>query len=661
MPILNHEGLGGGTGSIYLYSNHQISGRRSTRNLTIHPVQTCIYGVGDTPPFGEADDNMGSAPYECDTLRTFTASASNCLGRPITNFEHTLRVDGQVRINKGKGGDFQVIVEPNKVYEVTFWAFDDCGNSSEQKDTFQFKDCTRPAVYLIDGIALTLGAGDSVLLWAADVDNGSWDNCTPQNQLDRRIAIGTPNATTLAEVKALGTSISLTCLEVGQQEVSFYVVDAAGNFSTAITHIDVQDNSNNCNAPDELTTKLTGHIQSFWGNNVGQVEVEFRDSEELLGSMLTTENGQFDFTLRSQNLNTQKIRAKKDIEPLNGVSTFDLILISKHILGTQFFDNPYQYIAADVNRSGAITAFDLVQLRQLILNQISDFPNNESWRFIDAQYQFTTPNPASEAYREWIMVKESLEKRTGANFIAVKIGDVNDSGNANNAVAATDRTTKGIFVINAINKEVVKGEVLKLDFKAKDISNMEGFQFGVNFSDLELIDIKEGILKAININSKLAKKGRLLTSWNGKAEKEKVLYALTFKAKADGWLSDLIKIESDQLVAEAYSKKGGVLSVKIDFITETERVVLNQISLHQNTPNPFTDKTIIEYYLPKDEFITLSIFNAQGKIVKQFASEMKKGQHQFSVDTEALDGSGIYYYQLKANGESEFRKMILVE
>jgi hypothetical protein len=57
----------------------------------------------------------------------------------------------------------------------------------------------------------------------------------------------------------------------------------------------------------------------------------------------------------------------KDNDPLNGVSTFDLVLINKHILGLEPLNSPYKMIAADANNSRSITTFDIVELRKLIL------------------------------------------------------------------------------------------------------------------------------------------------------------------------------------------------------------------------------------------------------------------------------------------------------
>ena len=83
--------------------------------------------------------------------------------------------------------------------------------------------------------------------------------------------------------------------------------------------------------------------------------------------------------------------------------------MAKHILGVQAFDNPYQLIAADVNGSGTITAFDMVQIRQLILNITTEFSNSPSWKFVYAGYEFTTDSPMSEAYPQ-IATLANLQK-----------------------------------------------------------------------------------------------------------------------------------------------------------------------------------------------------------------------------------------------------------
>ncbi len=121
------------------------------------------------------------------------------------------------------------------------------------------------------------------------------------------------------------------------------------------------------------------------------------------------------------------ITPTKTTDPLNGVSTFDLIQIHRHILNIKTFDSPYQYIAADINRSGTITTLDLIQLRKVILGIDANFANNSSWRFINADHIFQDPNdPLKEYLPETIRIG-LLYNRHNVEFIGIKIGDLNNS------------------------------------------------------------------------------------------------------------------------------------------------------------------------------------------------------------------------------------------
>lgn len=113
--------------------------------------------------------------------------------------------------------------------------------------------------------------------------------------------------------------------------------------------------------------------------------------------------------------------------PLIGVSTFDLVLLSKHILGVQPLGSPYKMLAADINYSGSITALDMVALRRLILLiDTEPFPADKpAWRFVRADYVF--PDPANP----WLELIPStaffpnLVYSSGADFVGIKVGDLN--------------------------------------------------------------------------------------------------------------------------------------------------------------------------------------------------------------------------------------------
>ena len=60
----------------------------------------------------------------------------------------------------------------------------------------------------------------------------------------------------------------------------------------------------------------------------------------------------------------------------------------------------------------------MVQIRQLILNIKTAFTNSPSWKFIDAEYEFTTANPITEAYPQERRIT-SLSEDMQVDFVAV--------------------------------------------------------------------------------------------------------------------------------------------------------------------------------------------------------------------------------------------------
>jgi hypothetical protein len=84
-------------------------------------------------------------------------------------------------------------------------------------------------------------------------------------------------------------------------------------------------------------------------------------------------------------------------------------------------------------------------------------------------------------------------------------------------------------------------------------------------------------------------------------------------------------------------------------------------ALYPNYPNPFNPSTVISFALPKDAHVTLAIFNVIGQRVSTLVDErVEAGRYQISWDASGLP-SGVYYYQLKAEGFVRTNKMILAK
>jgi beta-galactosidase len=83
-------------------------------------------------------------------------------------------------------------------------------------------------------------------------------------------------------------------------------------------------------------------------------------------------------------------------------------------------------------------------------------------------------------------------------------------------------------------------------------------------------------------------------------------------------------------------------------------------SLGQNYPNPFNPSTEIQFALPENAEVELSVFNLQGQNVKTLLKKyLTAGSYAVHFEAQEL-ASGIYFYCLKTNHFTDTRKMILM-
>lgn len=81
----------------------------------------------------------------------------------------------------------------------------------------------------------------------------------------------------------------------------------------------------------------------------------------------------------------------------------------------------------------------------------------------------------------------------------------------------------------------------------------------------------------------------------------------------------------------------------------------------QNYPNPFNPVTVISYGIPKQEFVTIKLYNELGAEIKTLVSEIKQaGSYGVSLGTEGL-ASGIYFYRITAGNFAETKKMTIIK
>lgn len=105
------------------------------------------------------------------------------------------------------------------------------------------------------------------------------------------------------------------------------------------------------------------------------------------------------------------------------------------------------------------------------------------------------------------------------------------------------------------------------------------------------------------------------------------------------------------------------LDSTVNFITNINlnALVPAQFELSQNYPNPFNPTTRINFSLPKNSFVNLSVYDLTGRLIEEIVnSEMNTGSYTFEFNGSSLS-SGIYFYRIRAGDFVETRKMILTK
>ena len=89
-------------------------------------------------------------------------------------------------------------------------------------------------------------------------------------------------------------------------------------------------------------------------------------------------------------------------------------------------------------------------------------------------------------------------------------------------------------------------------------------------------------------------------------------------------------------------------------------------SLSQNYPNPFNPVTTFNYELPKESFVTISVYNILGQKVSDLVSDvMKEGFHSVmwngTNDLGESVASGVYLYSISAENFHTYKKLVYMK
>jgi hypothetical protein len=617
-------------------------------------------------PFCSINDETLSG---CQTLVTYPFSVSeNCTNQVEVTVYYDEQADGvevfELPASTIQGGYPNFVITgfyPLGDHAFIVEASDGCGNTAREELSFSVIDCKAPAPICASDISVELMPTEPTVedlgmavVWANDFIRSPIYDCTGQGEQGRVERFSINRAIDPAD--STQRSVLLTCDDIGELvEVHIYAWDEAGNGDHCTAYVEVQDNMGFC---EPATSIISGAIKTENGIEVENVEVLLAGGEERVTH--TDGRGRYAFDRLPSGRNYD-VRPGLNEDHVNGVSTFDLILIQKHILGITQLRTPYQLIAADVNNSGGISTLDLIQLRKLILGLGDSFLGNQSWRFVMSDYDFTDPGqPWKEAMPETMGV-DALDGEVTLDFMAIKIGDVNGNARVNSSQPPPEVRNDDQLDLWAPDLLVEAGDHLEVPITSEDLKGIQGMQFTLEaiHPDLNIESIRPALLANDHMGPLDPK--RLWTfSWNaqpGSQLESATLFTVEVSARADIRLQDGLRLTSSKTPAEAYNEFDELLNVALQW--SASGVGDRAFDVLEVAPNPFRDQVRLRFSLPAGEAVHLRIFDVAGRIVHQRAWNGTAGLNDIFIRSEDLAGDGLYLFRLEGDTGHREGRLVL--
>lgn len=639
------------------------------------------------PPFCSFNNETCKAPIEYFFL-VFEACSPFDIEFDIfydENFDGIIDEDVPTEGIDGEYPKFRVLREyPIGSHAFVVIATDGCGNTSRTDLPFDVVDCYIDAPVCINGLAIELSPvepgedadGDGLedtgaaVIWATDFLASTFDDCLGPLEYSINV-VG-------EEVIREQTSLVLTCDDMPSVAVEIYSWDQAGNpyqvqldgtqggpnFDKCQTYILVQ---NNLEAACPESATLAGRITTGVGAPLPGPIVMLSGEEAPEQETRAGAGGFFEL----QNVQTgydYTVTPYWNDNPLNGVTTFDLILITKHILGVSYLNSPLKLLAADVNNSGNITTIDLISLRRVVLGVEQEFPNNTSWRFLDEDFNFPYPdNPWRTLIPEAVSINNLNAIEAGnVDFIGYKVGDVNNTASTQlHAVQRIEPRDQSSVKLVLPEQKLPWNGIVQVPVFLRTEEALQGFQFSLQWDleKMEFLDVAGGILEEGHWGTRFTGEGQLTVSWNsplgGKLEtagEDALLLELRFHVLEQGVWKDLFQL-GGFTTAEAYTDAAEILGVGLEMRPQED---LTNIGLLGNSPNPFSEETVLEFSLSTWQETTFRVLSATGSEVEQWTLQRAAGVHREILEGENWP-SGVLYLEMTNQEGRWVQKMIHVK
>ena len=347
---------------------------------------------------------------------------------------------------------------------------------------------------------------------------------------------------------------------------------------------------------------------------------------------------------------THRITPSDNTDIKKGVNVADVSLIRRYTLSNPVISDNYNLVAADINKDGIINILDVILLNRVVLEMSTEFPNNSSWRFLPKKLDISS-NPLKVDWPNYIDMSEPNLDYNSLDFVAIKVGDVNNSALSLSSTLESRNT----YTVLIPDTSMAFRQNMKIPVRFSGTEKMTALTMKIKYDRkvIKFVKIESGSMPGFGIQHYNEKDGTIIISYDHPQGSDftptDVLMNIVFDNISKTGLSaleisDVLFFNKNLLEIGLQVKNGS-----INYLTSTNRFKSNEVSIH-SYPNPFTTVWNLDIKLASSDKIKIEITDIAGRVLRHLSSNKISEFHKISIDD--LNYHGLINCKITSSKES---------
>ncbi|HHH53085.1 MAG TPA: T9SS type A sorting domain-containing protein [Bacteroidetes bacterium] len=399
----------------------------------------------------------------------------------------------------------------------------------------------------------------------------------------------------------------------------------------------------------------SGTIKNIKGIPQSGVRVNLTSGNDVLNHTETNANGEYSFSITNK---SERIAPYKNDNVRQGVEIVDVAKIRRHFLETAKLDNPYNQIAADVNKDGRINVLDVAFTNRVFLKKINSFPGNTAWRYFPTSFDVNN-NPLDPDNPQFLKLDIDGLDFQNLNFVSVKTGDVDNSALSSNSEKEYlgSRSAVGLSVPDTV---VDPSQNFTIPIYISGGQSVSLFSLTMDYDTnmVKLESISSSLLPGFSAGNYNDLGGNILIGWDhpsgNSVTGDGVFLNLEFSAKASSGTSQLqfndIKLYNSSF--ELFDINIDVGNIELNSTATNDLDLISDMSIY---PNPFNNNVFVDVKLNQASKINISLTDIYGKIIKSYYSDAISDSYK--IHFTDIEYKGLILVKLEGNSFQKVYKL----